>query len=79
MSGPGPPSNKGIEERLDRLHAAHLVVIRLTIFAVFISIAALVVAYFAWRRPVAPVSEADGQTHSSTLSNAAPTNTPLRP
>ena len=47
-------SVKGVEDRLDRLHKAHWIVIVISLFAVITSMAALIVAVLAWQRPVAP-------------------------
>jgi len=76
-----PTDNKGIEERLDRLHILHLVIVSLTVFAIIVSIVALVVAVLAWRRPVAPpVSAGSNNQPMQTLSvpvvsGVSPTNT----
>jgi hypothetical protein len=49
-------TNKGIEDRLDKLHKAHLTIILITIVSVAISVIALVIAFLAWQRPIVPNS-----------------------
>jgi hypothetical protein len=81
----GGGSNKGVEDRLDRLHSAHRMAIFISIVAVLISGVALVVAVLAWQRPVAPrafeeTSNQPTRTPSAPAASAAtPTNTPPSP
>jgi hypothetical protein len=45
--------NRGIEERLDRIHQSHWIAILIAFLALIVSILALAVAWLAWQRPVA--------------------------